>query len=425
MVQSTVKPTLVKKFGGTSVGSIERIRAVAERVTADFDRGQNVVVVVSAMSGETNRLVGLAEALDKSTDSPEYDLLIASGEQVAVGLVTMAINRIRRDLAVPLLGHQLGIQTDSVFSKARIHSIDTTKITEIFSAGKLAVVAGFQGVDIDNRITTLGRGGSDTTAVAIAAALGGCPCEIFTDVDGIYTTDPRLCPTARKLEAVTYEEMMELASQGAKVLQIRSVELAAQYRVPLEVLSSFSDARGTKVVSQELMKSISKLPESLERVSLSGVAADLEQVRVTLEGLPNRSDVIATVFGVLSDAAIVVDVIVQNHFPHNPGPTLAFTIHERDGHKAQDVLNKLKSHPGFDQLGISVQTGLAKISLVGVGMQHHHGVASKMFRILADNDITIELVSTSEIKISVLISRTRTQAAVSALHQGFGLDEQN
>ena len=419
---------IVQKFGGTSVGTIERIRHVAQWALDSQAKGDDIVLVVSAMSGETNRLVELATQLNPIPYSREYDLLIASGEQIAVGLVSLAINteaekrrsveRLKSALPVArgLLGHQIGIHTDSVFSKARIQAIDTTLLKRELAMGVIPVIAGFQGVDSDNNITTLGRGGSDTSAVAIAAALKADDCEIYTDVDGVYTTDPRLCKEARKIQRISYEEMMELASLGAKVLQIRSVEIAAKYRLPLHVRSSFNPVEGTRVVPQEL------LGQGMEQVVVAGVAADVGQVKFTLQNIPDGPGVAAQIFGTLSSAAIVVDVIVQD-IPSNGMLTVSFTTGKSDHLKAKQALEGLrggKSH--FQQMKIVEETDLAKVSIVGVGMQHHPGVASKMFSLLAEKDINIKLITTSEIKVSCLIDGAHARAAVECLHRGFELD---
>jgi aspartate kinase len=429
--------TLIQKFGGTSVGTIERIQHVARWALDSQARGHRVVVVVSAMSGETNRLVDLANRINPIPYSREYDMLIASGEQISVGLVTLAINTEaeRRGLlkkgghrARPLLGHQLGIKTDSVFSKARIHAIDTRLLRDELSRDVIPVIAGFQGVDPENNITTLGRGGSDTSAVAIAAALiqageRDVDCEIYTDVDGVYTTDPRLCAQARKISRISYEEMMELASLGAKVLQIRSVEIAAKYRVPLHVRSSFDPVEGTRVVAQD------RLGEAvapggahhMEQVVVAGVAADAAQVKLTLQNLPDAAGAAAFVFGALSNAAVVVDIIVQD--VPTPGKlTVSFTVGKADHLKARQVLDSLRTAgTQFAEMRIVETPDLAKVSIVGVGMQHHPGVASRMFMLLAEAGISIQLITTSEIKVSCLIAGSEMKRAVECLHQGFEL----
>lgn len=415
---------IVQKFGGTSVGTIERIQHVARWALDSQARGDDIVLVVSAMSGETNRLVELATRINPVPYSREYDLLIASGEQAAVGLVSLAINTeaARRGLtpgrapwARPLLGHQIGILTDSVFSKARIQGIDTRLLRREIAAKTIPVIAGFQGVDPENNITTLGRGGSDTSAVAIAAALGAGECEIYTDVDGVYTTDPRLCAEARKIRRICYEEMMELASLGAKVLQIRSVELAAKYRMPLHVRSSFDSVEGTRVVAQD------ELGSRMEQVVVAGVAADAGQVKFTLQNIVDGPGVAARIFGALSRAAVVVDVIVQD-VPSNGLLTVSFTVGKGDHLRSRQVLEEL-SRSEFRDMRVVEQPDLAKVSIVGVGMQHHPGVASRMFQLLAEAGINIQLITTSEIKVSCLIAGGEMKKAVERLHRGFELEK--
>lgn len=414
---------IVQKFGGTSVGTIDRIRHVAAWVLDTQARGHEMVVVVSAMSGETNRLVELATQLNPLPFSKEYDLLLSSGEQIAVGLVTLAINTeaIKRGLSTSrgavargFLGHQIGILTDSVYSKARIQAIDTTLLKQEISQGVIPVIAGFQGVDPENNITTLGRGGSDTSAVAIAAALNADECEIYTDVDGVYTTDPRICSRARKIEKISYEEMMELAGLGAKVLQIRSVELAAKVGLSLHVRSSFSPVEGTRVMSQKF------LGKSMEQVLVAGVAAETAQVKFTLQNLPDRPRVTAEVFRLLSEAAVVVDVIVQDVTSQGK-LSIGFTVGKADFHKVELVLKQLKTGL-FPQLEFFEEQSLAKVSVVGVGMRNYFGVASKMFDLLADHEIKVKMISTSEIKISCLIAEADMHRAVECLHDGFQLD---
>ncbi len=411
---------IVQKFGGTSVGTIERIQHVARWALDAQARGDDLVLVVSAMSGETDRLVELATRIRPIPQSREYDLLIASGEQVAAGLVSLAINTEaeRRGLgprARALLGHQIGILTDSVFSKARIQGIDTRLLERELAARTIPVIAGFQGVDPENNITTLGRGGSDTSAVAIAAALGADDCEIYTDVDGVYTTDPRLCAEARKIGRICYEEMMELASLGAKVLQIRSVELAAKYRMPLHVRSSFVSGEGTRVVAQE------ELGSKMEQVVVAGVAADAGQVKFTLQNIVDGPGVAARIFGALSRAAVVVDVIVQD-VPANGQLTVSFTVGLGDHLKARQVLEEL-GRSEFRNMRVVEHPDLAKVSIVGVGMQHHPGVAARMFQLLADAGINIQLITTSEIKVSCLIAGGEMKKAVERLHRGFELEK--
>lgn len=404
----------VQKFGGTSVGSIERIQNVARQVLEARASGDQVVVVSSAMSGETNRLIELALQIHPQPYSREYDMLLASGEQVAVSLLSLAINtQAGREVARPFLGHQVGIKTNRVFSKARIEQIDTDLLESELSSGRIPVIAGFQGVDSQNNITTLGRGGSDTSAVALAAALRADVCEIFTDVDGIYTTDPRLCSKAKKIRQISYEEMMELSSLGAKVLQIRSVELAAKFKIPIHVRSSFENKEGTQVMDYKTM----------EKVLVAGVAADRAQVKFTLQNLPSAPAVASRIFKPLSEANIVVDVIVldapsQNRF------NVSFTVARSDASLAKQVLGELQTSE-FREMRLVSEENLAKVSIVGVGMQHHPGVASKMFELLASQSIDIKLVTTSEIKTSCLIAEEHLQQAVECLHNGFELDRLN
>jgi aspartate kinase len=432
---------VVQKFGGTSVGSIERILHVARWVLDSQAKGDDVVVVVSAMSGETNRLVELATQINPHPQSRAFDLLVASGEQVAVGLVTLAINAeaqrrgLVREAARGLLGHQIGIFTDGVYSKARIQAIDTVLLHQLLQQRTIPVIAGFQGVDPENNITTLGRGGSDTSAVAIAVALSADDCEIYTDVDGVYTTDPRICREARKIQKISYEEMMELASLGAKVLQIRSVELAAKFKLPLHVRSSFDAVEGTRVVPNDFVLGVvdqqMDLPTQqlqgrpLEQVVVAGVAADPNQVKFTLRGLPDIPGATARIFKALSSAAIVVDIIVQDFYPHseeNPQLNLSFTVGKADRITAREVLQKIQSEV-FEKMQILEEDGLAKVSIVGVGMQHHPGVASTLFELLATAEIGIKLITTSEIKISCLVAESQMKRAVEWLHRGFGLDK--
>jgi aspartate kinase len=401
---------IVQKFGGTSVGTIERIRHVARLCLATQAKGHEVVVVSSAMAGETNRLVDLAHQLTPEPWSREYDMLLASGEQIAIALVALAIHA-EGGKALPLLGHQLGIETDSVYSKARILAIRTERLRELLKQGVIPVIAGFQGVDPENNITTLGRGGSDTSAVAIAAALKADDCEIYTDVDGVYTTDPRLCNKARKLKTIRYEEMMELASLGAKVLQIRSVELAAKYGVPIHVRSSFDPVEGTRVIKGDTM----------EQVLVSGVAADSSDARITLSGLPESASVPAEIFGPIAQAAVVVDIIVQTSVEAGK-VNLSFTVPALERAKVLALLEKnIKSR--YPQVTITSETDVAKVSIVGVGMRHHPGVASRMFGVLAEAGIPIKLITTSEIKVSVLIDKAHMKTAVEKLHAVFKLEE--
>jgi aspartate kinase len=404
---------VVQKFGGTSVGSIERIRNVARRCLAAQRRGDDVVVIVSAMSGETNRLLGLAHQLTTVPDAREMDALAATGEQVAAALTALAIQA-EGGRARSLLGHQVRIRTDGAFTKARIQAIDGTKIASTVGAGEIAVVAGFQGVSESGDITTLGRGGSDTSAVAIAAAIGADACEIYTDVDGVYTTDPNVCPSATKIDRISFEEMLELASLGAKVLQIRSVEIAMKYGVPIHVRSSFSDAEGTWVTAED---------QSLERVVVAGVAYDKSEARVAVIGLTDTPSTAADLFGAIADKNIAVDMIIQGASRGAQDETdITFTIARADLDRAKPEIEAIAR----ERLGareVRYDSAIAKVSIVGLGMRSHAGVAAKMFRLLADEGIPIQAISTSEIKISCLVAVKYTELAVRALHDGFGLGE--
>jgi aspartate kinase len=397
---------LVQKYGGTSVASIERIKQVAAKIARSKRTGNDLVVVVSAMAGETNRLLALAQEISEIPDEREKDVLLASGEQVSVALLTLAL----KELGYPArsyLGHQVRIETDRAYGKARILSIDSTKILHAINAGEVVVVAGFQGVDEDDNITTLGRGGSDTSAVALAAFLNAHACEIFTDVEGVFTTDPGVCPSARKLARVSYDEMIELASTGAKVLEIRSVEFAKKFAVPVHVRSTFSDAEGTWLVSEE---------ESMTDVLVSGVACDKNEAKITLVRVPDQPGLAARIFGPIADAHIVVDMIIQN--ASEDGTTdLTFTVPKADHKKALKIMEK--TLPEVHAKGIKVDTEIAKVSVVGVGMRTHAGVAAKMFEVLAGEGINIEMISTSEIKISVVIDAKYSELAVRVLHEAF------
>jgi aspartate kinase len=397
---------IVQKYGGTSVGSIDRIKQVASKVVTAKRSGRDVVVVVSAMAGETNRLLGLAHELSEIPDEREKDVLLASGEQVSVALVTLALKELGQP-ARSYLGHQVRIETDSAYGKARILSIDSTKIVQALKAGEVVVVAGFQGVDEDDNITTLGRGGSDTSAVALAAFLNAEACEIYTDVDGVFTADPSICPAAKKLACISYDEMIELASTGAKVLEIRSVEFAKNFSVPVHVRSTFSDAQGTWLIGEE---------DSMNDVLVSGVACDKNEAKITLVRVPDRPGLAAQIFGPIADAHIVVDMIIQN--ASEDGTTdLTFTVPKADHKKALGIVEK--TLPAVHAKGIKVDTDIAKISVVGVGMRTHAGVAAKMFQVLAAEGINIEMISTSEIKISVVVDAKYTELAVRVLHDAF------
>src|SRR5881409_1842517 len=394
---------LVQKFGGTSVADIERIRTVAERVAASRARGDQVVVVVSAMAGETNRLLGLARAIAPTPDDRESDALVATGEQVTAALAALALQQV----GVParsFLGHQVRIETDSAYGRARIVRVDVERLQRTLAGGTVAVVAGFQGVDGEGSITTLGRGGSDTSAVALAGALGADVCEIYTDVDGVYTSDPRIVPQARKLERIAYDEMLELASLGAKVLQIRSVEFAKRYHVPVHVRSSFGEAEGTWVVEED---------PAMEEVSVAGVAYDRDEAKLTVLRVPDRPGLAARVFGPIARANIVVDMIIQNASAE--GTTdLTFTVPRGDYDKAKGLLEATAREIGAQ--GIAGQLDVAKVSIVGIGMRTHAGIAARMFEVLSNEGINIQMISTSEIKISVVIDAKYTELAVRALH---------
>ncbi|MBF0446790.1 MAG: aspartate kinase [Magnetococcales bacterium] len=401
---------IVQKFGGTSVGSTKRIRNVAAQAIAEFKAGNQVVVAVSAMSGETNRLVGLVEGISGSYSKREYDVVVSAGEQVSIGLLAIAIESLGYK-ARSYLGWQVRFLTDSVFSKARIQEVEAFRIKRDLDAGYIVIVAGFQGIDSDGNITTLGRGGSDTSAVALAASLKADRCDIYTDVDGVYTTDPRIVPQARKLDKISYDEMLEMASLGAKVLQTRSVELAKKYSVPLRVLSSMEAGEGTMLTGED---------ETMENVMVSAVAFNRDEAKITLLGLPDHPGIAATIFGALSDANIVVDMIIQN-ISQSAETDLTFTVPKGDFDQAIQVLEATAKEIGVkDILG---NRDIAKVSAIGVGMRSHSGVAQKMFKALASEGINIQMISTSEIKVSVIIDEKYTELAVRALHQAFELDK--
>jgi aspartate kinase len=401
---------VVQKYGGTSVGSIDRIRNVARRCLASQRAGDEIVVIVSAMSGETNRLLGLAHQVSSVPDAREMDAIAATGEQVAAALTAMAIQS-EGGKARSLLGHQVKIMTDGAFTKARIKAIEGSKIFETVKQGEIAVVAGFQGVDDQGNITTLGRGGSDTSAVAVAAAVGADACEIYTDVDGVYTTDPNVCPSARKIERISYEEMLELASLGAKVLQIRSVEIAMKYGVPVHVRSSFNDAPGTWVQAED---------KTLEDVVVAGVAYDKSEARVHLVGVEDRPGVSADIFSAIAEKNVSVDMIIQNVTRgDDPRADVTFTVSKTDLHRVKSFIEEIAK--GLGAREVRYDEDVVKISIVGLGMRSHAGVAAKMFRLMADEGINIQAISTSEIKISILVAAKYTELAVRVLHDGFGL----
>ncbi len=401
---------IVQKYGGTSVGSVERIQKVAERVQATRDQGHDVVVVVSAMSGETNRLIDLAHQVSPQPDPREYDVLVSTGEQVTIALLAMALNA-RGCRARSFTGGQVHIRTDSVHTKARIVEIDEARVRRELEAGTVVVVAGFQGVDEEGNITTLGRGGSDTTAVALAAALGADECQIFTDVDGVYTTDPRVEPNARRLDRITFEEMLEMASLGSKVLQIRAVEFAGKYSVPLRVLSSFEEGPGTLITYEE---------EDMEQPVISGIAFNRDEAQLSVRGVPDRPGVAWHILGPVGEANIEVDMIIQN--VGADGTTdFTFTVHRNDYERARAILEETARR--LEAREVAGDNRIVKISLVGVGMRSHAGIASRMFEALANEGINIRMISTSEIKISVVIEEKYLELGVRALHAAFGLDQ--
>ena len=401
----------VQKFGGTSVGTLPRIEAVAEKVASYRNQGHDLVVVVSAMSGETNRLLGLARDLADPADPRELDALVCTGEQVTAALLAMALIK-RGCPARSMNGAQVPILTDNAFTKARIDRIDDQALRAALAAGEVVVVTGFQGVDAEGNVTTLGRGGSDTTAVALAAALKADECQIYTDVDGVYTTDPRVVPEAKKLDTVTFEEMLEMASLGSKVLQIRSVEFAGKYKVKLRVLSSFTDeGEGTLITVEE--------DKSMEQPIISGIAFNRDEAKLTVLGVPDRPGIAYQILGPIADANIDVDMIIQN-VGHDGTTDFSFTVNRSEFNKALGVLESVKSHIGARE--IVGDNKICKVSAVGVGMRSHPGVASQMFRCLAEEGINLQMISTSEIKISVVVDEKYLELAVRVLHKTFGLD---
>ena len=404
---------IVQKFGGTSVGSIEKIFNVANKVINEVKSGNKVVVVVSAMSGETDRLIDLAyQVKENCVEDREYDVIISTGEQVTIGLLALALKKLNYK-AKSFLGFQIPVVTDNVFSKARIMDINSDNILNALKEFDIAVVAGFQGIDKDNNITTLGRGGSDTSAVAIAAAINADRCDIYTDVDGIYTTDPNICGNARKLDRISYDEMLELASLGAKVLQIRSVEFAQKYNVKLQVRSSFNDNPGTIVCKEE----------NMESPLVTGIAYDKNQAKISIINVPDKPGVAAKIFTAISDNNINVDMIVQNISEEDNCTDLTFTVTKVDFDKALEISKNIAKE--IDAEKVVGDDKIAKISVVGVGMRSHYGIASKMFQILSNEHINIQMISTSEIKISCVIEEKYTELAVRALHDGFELDKKN
>ncbi len=401
---------LVQKYGGTSIGSIERIEYVAKKVKAAREAGNDIIVVVSAMSGETNRLVELSRQISDNPVPRELDVLLSTGEQVTIALLSMALEKLGCP-ARSYTGSQVHILTDSAHNKARIKDIDGARIHEDLELGRVVVVAGFQGVDEHGSITTLGRGGSDTTAVALAAALKADECQIYTDVDGVYTTDPRVVPEARRLARITFEEMLEMASLGSKVLQIRSVEFAGKYNVPLRVLSSFEEGEGTLITLED---------EGMEQAVISGIAFNRDEAKLTIVGVPDQPGVASKILGPIANANIEVDMIIQN-IAEDSSTDFTFTVHRNDYDNAMFVLKQTA-----DELGAREVVGdnkIIKISLVGVGMRSHAGIASTMFKALADEGINIRMISTSEIKISVVVDEKYLELGVRALHEAFELDK--
>ncbi|HSD40265.1 MAG TPA: aspartate kinase [Burkholderiales bacterium] len=403
---------IVQKFGGTSVGSVERIKVVARRVARWKAKGHQLVIVPSAMSGETNRLIALAKEIQANPDARELDVIASTGEQVTIALLSMAL----MDLglrAKSYTGPQVRVLTDSAFTKARIVSIDEERLRTDIAAGYIPVVAGFQGIDSAGNLTTLGRGGSDTSAVALAAALKADECQIYTDVDGVYTTDPRIVPEARRLRTVSFEEMLEMASLGSKVLQIRSVEFAGKYKVRLRVLSSFEDeGEGTLITFEE--------DDKMEQAVISGIAFSRDEAKITVMGVPDRPGIAYAILGPIADANVDVDMIIQN--ASVDGITdFSFTVHRNDYQKAMDIAKKVQSHIGAK--AIVGDNKVCKVSMVGLGMRSHVGIASQMFRTLSEEGINIQMISTSEIKISVVVDEKYMELAVRVLHKAFGLDQ--
>ncbi|AGF79417.1 aspartate kinase [Desulfocapsa sulfexigens DSM 10523] len=405
---------IVQKFGGTSVGNPDKIKQVARRVLKKKNEGHQMVVVLSAMSGETNRLTDFAMQMQDIPDQREMDVLLSSGEQVTVSLFAMAVKAFGDD-CISFLGDQVKINTDSSHTKARIENIDTERITTELNNGKVVVVAGFQGVTQDGDITTLGRGGSDTTAVALAAALQADACEIFTDVEGVYTTDPNICAKAIKIDRISYDEMLELASLGAKVLDIRSVTFAKQYNVPIHVRSTFTETEGTWVVAED---------KAMEGRIVSGVTYNKNEARITVSGVPDQPGIAAKIFTPISDADIIVDMIIQNQDTGNGLTDMTFTVVRSDYQRTLQLLQEIVEKIGAKG-GVHGSDAITKISIVGVGMRNHSGIASTMFRVLSNEGINISMISTSEIKVSCVIEEKYTELAVRALHDAFELDKEN
>jgi aspartate kinase len=406
---------IVQKYGGTSMGSVERIEHVAAKVAATREQGHQVVVVVSAMSGETDRLIKLAKSVNPRGSAREFDQIAATGEQVTIGLLALALEK-RGLKARSYTGAQVAIRTDTAYSKARIQNIDANKLRADCEAGVVPVVAGFQGVTADGSTATLGRGGSDTTGVALAAALKADECQIYTDVDGVYTTDPRVEPKARRLDKITFEEMLELASLGSKVLQIRSVEFAGKYKVPLRVLSTFVEGPGTLITLDDESNGRSTVEDPL----ISGIAFNRDEAQITVVGVPDRPGIAAAILGPVGDANIEVDMIVQN-VAEDASTDFTFTVHRNDFDRANEVIKRVARDLGAKD--VRTANDICKVSLVGVGMRSHAGIASKMFKALASDGINIKMISTSEIKISVVIDDKYLELAVRTLHKAFELEQ--
>jgi aspartate kinase len=402
---------IVQKYGGTSVGDVDRIKNVARRVSQARAAGHDVVVVVSAMAGETDRLIALAHHMSERPNERELDVILATGEQVSIGLLSLALHELGQR-ARSLTGAQVRIQTDDVHTKARIRSIDGERVRQALADGEIVIVAGFQGVSAEDEITTLGRGGSDLTAVAMAAALSADVCEIYTDVDGVYTTDPNVVPEARKLDRISYDEMLELASLGAKVLQTRSVEYAKNYSVPVHVRSSFNDHPGTMVVKED---------SAMEKVVVAGIAYNKQEAKLTITRVSDRPGIAATLFGRVAEANIVVDMIVQN-IGQDGSTDISFTVPRTDYARTLDIVRSVVAEIGADK--VMGDDKIAKVSIVGVGMRTHSGVAAKMFETLGREKINILMISTSEIKVSCVIEAKYAELAVRVLHEAFGLDRQ-
>ena len=403
---------IVQKFGGTSVGTTDRIKNVADKIIKFRQQGHDLVVVVSAMSGETNRLIGLAKDIQAEPDGRELDVLVSTGEQVTIALLCMALKERGQD-ARSYTGSQVRILTDNAYTKARIQEIDVERMRADLDEGKVVVVAGFQGVDEEGNITTLGRGGSDTTGVALAAALKADECQIYTDVDGVYTTDPRVADRARRLDRITFEEMLEMASLGSKVLQIRSVEFAGKYNVPLRVLSTFADGPGTLITIDE------EFP-TMEQPVVSGIAFNRDEAKLTIRGVPDRPGVASLVLAPIGDANVEVDVIVQNLSADNT-TDITFTVNRGEMSKAKGILDSVAAEIGARE--VVADNTVVKVSVVGVGMRSHAGIASKMFRVLAEEGINIQMIATSEIKISVVVDEKYMELAVRVLHKAFDLEQ--